>query len=739
MMGWEMRGVRFALLGFVAVFLACGGEHWGPGTVTDVAAPAERMAASRAAEQDVEAALGVEGDGKQILFGDLHVHTTFSPDAMALALPLAGGEGAHPPADACDFARFCSALDFWSINDHAEGITPRRWAETQESIRQCNAVAGNAENPDLVAFLGWEWSQVDLDPNKHYGHKNVVLLDTAEDRVPTRAIAAPREQLGTSPIGPMARLMMSVMDFENRDVYWAVGTYYQEIADTPRCEAGVDVRELPEDCHETAADPQTLFEKLDQWDHDAIVIPHGNAWGLNTPPGTSFDKQLTPEHHDPDRQILFELFSGHGNSEEYRDWRAVEIAADGKRSCPEPSEDYLPCCWRAGEIIRERCEDPASELCEERVASARQNHVDASVTGYWTVPGTSVEDWLGCGQCEDCFLPGFDHRPMTTGQYALAITHEPEGESPLRYRFGLIGSSDNHRARPGTGYKEVDRYGMTDVTGARTEAMARTRFMDDRDPAPESVRYDHENAPLGLARLRHMERQASFWVTGGLVAAHSTGRAREAIWDAFHRREVYATSGGRILLWFDWFAPDGTKRPMGSEIETDAAPRFVVRAAGAFEQKPGCPTTSQDALGPEGIERLCRGECYFPSETRRPIDRIEVVRIRPQIASGEDIAELIEDPWRVFPCEPDRAGCRVEFEDPDYTSEGREVLYYVRAVQPEEPMINGGGLRCSYDEEGECIDVSPCHGDPRTDFSDDCLSPAAPRAWSSPIFLRPSA
>ena len=119
-------------------------------------------------------ALGVE-QPKQILFGDLHVHTTFSLDAFLWSLPIFQGEGAHPVGDACDYARFCSGLDFWSINDHAESSTPEHWQETKEMIRQCNAVTGDVENPDVVAFLGWEWSQVGRTPENHFGHKNVIF------------------------------------------------------------------------------------------------------------------------------------------------------------------------------------------------------------------------------------------------------------------------------------------------------------------------------------------------------------------------------------------------------------------------------------------------------------------------------------------------------------------------------------------------------------------------------------
>ena len=171
------------------IVLGLYGKHEDPGRVTEVRI-SEDLVASRMNAQTTAARKQNVAEPRQILFGDLPVHTTFSTDAFLGSLPMMQGEGAHPPSDACDFARFCSALDFWSINDHAEGLTPRRWREMKESLRQCNAVAADPSNPDVVAFLGWEWTQVGATPETHWGHQNVIFRDLGDDQVPTRPIAA---------------------------------------------------------------------------------------------------------------------------------------------------------------------------------------------------------------------------------------------------------------------------------------------------------------------------------------------------------------------------------------------------------------------------------------------------------------------------------------------------------------------------------------------------------------------
>ena len=98
-----------------------------------------------------------------------------------------------------------------------------------------------------------------------------------------------------------------------------------------------------------------------------------------------------------------------------------------------------------------------------------------------------------------------------------------------------------------------------------------------------------------------------------------------------------------------------------------------MRAVGSFEQAPGCPDRAIGALGPEEIDRLCRGECYSPTDSRRPITRIELVRIRPQNRPDEDVAGLIDDPWQTFECSGDPRGCTATFADPEYEKEARDT------------------------------------------------------------------
>ena len=646
-----------------------------------------------------------KGKGEpRILFGDLHNHSNYSLDAYVFNTKLLKGTGRVTPADACDFARYCSALDFWSINDHAESLTPRVWADTVKTIQACNDSAGDPADPDMVSFVGWEWSNGNSDDvPSHYGHKNVVIRTWEEGQTPTRPIAS-KAIYDISRAPSFVLGLMSLL--EDFDVASDFGWYSNEGSSVPVCPDGVPADQLPDSCRDVALTPTSLYRKLDEWGFDSIVIPHGLAWGNVNPLTADFRDQL--DEYEERYQKLVEVFSGHGNSELFVDFDRVSTASDGTLFCPPATADFTPCCRQAEKITRSRCDAPDSAACDDSVAKMMKTYLHKGpLAGRKTLKDTTLDDWAGCGQLQNSFQPSSAYVPKMSAQYNLALGFDAQGE-PKRAKMGLIGSSDGHQARPGSSYKETNRVMYTDSKSIGGE--------DDY-----SFRADREGG--------------AFYYTGGLVAAHTDGRDRDAICTALDTRNVYATSGDRMLVWFDLINGPAGEVPMGSEVIMSASPQFRVKALGAFEQIPGCPDYAVAALGKNRVQSLCGGECYRPGgDKRKTLSRIEIVKIRPQIRPDEKITPLVEDPWRTFDCPSNGEACIAEFEDSKYVEQGRAALYYARVIQTAEPLIGGDPFGCEYDEAGECVKRNYCIDD-RATRDKNCTAPAEPRAWTSPIFV----
>ena len=379
--------------------LACGGSDRLDNEIEGPAhSPAQleaRDAAQREASVALSAKAGVERTlpAKQILFGDLHVHTTYSPDAFTLALPIMGGEGTHTLADACDFARYCAELDFFSHNDHAESLIPEHWAATKQAVRRCNASAGEPESQDLMAFAGWEWTQV--------GHHTRDALGTQEcrsssDRKRTSyrrdpSTPAPTVRASASSSRPAAPPMARFLDPPPLESIRRPGRgSLDRLEEWPECPRDVPTRDLPPDCHENAPTPEVLYPQARRV---GLRLPGDPPWhglGLvHSPARRPGTRRSLAAQHDP------------GEGASGRDHvRATAIArstatgsnfdeVEGELVCPGADvEDFLPCCWRAGELMRERCGDLPAEECEARVdGGPGSSPCSANVTPAYVFPG----------------------------------------------------------------------------------------------------------------------------------------------------------------------------------------------------------------------------------------------------------------------------------------------------------------------------------------------------------------
>ncbi len=62
---------------------------------------------------------------------------------------------------------------------------PRKWSETIKAVQNCDAVNENDRAKDLISFVGYEWTQINpSDKDDHYGHKNVMFLETDRNLLP---------------------------------------------------------------------------------------------------------------------------------------------------------------------------------------------------------------------------------------------------------------------------------------------------------------------------------------------------------------------------------------------------------------------------------------------------------------------------------------------------------------------------------------------------------------------------
>lgn len=140
------------------------------------------------------------------------------------------------------------------------------------------------------------------------------------------------------------------------------------------------------------------------------------------------------------------------------------------------------------------------------------------------------------------------------------------------FQFGMIGSTDAHNGIPST--REENWFGKAYFVEPSPHRWEDVLIESPIDPSLSITATD-----LGAS---------------GLAAAWATENTREAIWDAFARREVYATSGSRlsVRVFAGWdFDPDDVHRPdfarngyrhgvpMGGEISgSGEAIRLVIRA-----------------------------------------------------------------------------------------------------------------------------------------------------------------
>ena len=116
------------------------------------------------------------------------------------------------------------------------------------------------------------------------------------------------------------------------------------------------------------------------------------------------------------------------------------------------------------------------------------------------------------------------------------------------FHYGFIGSSDSHT---GAGSYDESNYfakvGLLDSTAALRGSVP---ISDDELKTLQLSDAEDSSFYVGSDGRRYLLRNTSVWGASGLAAVWAEENTRESIYDAFRRKETFATSGPRIRVRF---------------------------------------------------------------------------------------------------------------------------------------------------------------------------------------------
>ena len=293
------------------------------------------------------------------------------------------------------------------------------------------------------------------------------------------------------------------------------------------------------------------------------------------------------------------------------------------------------------------------------------------------------------------------------------------------YKFGLVGASDTHTGAISD--KESDFHSKVGILDGTPELRGAAPISQDlKDRLEEAGGSILVNGILDIDGKDYIDTGYTEWGASGLAAVWAENNTRESIYEAFRRKETFATSGSRIKVRF--FG--------GYDLKNILQENDPIKYAYANAATMGSDIIQNNDAAPEFMVWALR------DLKRAPLDRVQIIKGWTEL-SGKPHEKIYDvacsDGRKANPntglCKESRAkvnlnNCKISknlganelktvWQDPDFNPD-LKAFYYVRVL--ENPT-------CRW----STWDALKSGEKPREDLP----STIQERAWSSPIWYIP--